>query len=266
MNYPELVDKFNTDGYLIIPDAIDSSTVEQLKRLIDQLQSKAIKEGYSSSKLITHKVVFEQQPELCLRVFKNPKILTLIKRLIGIAGSNSVNDRSLITHVIHNNAYIVKPGMKGKAPHWHQDDPPIFKTLDGKPLPDKVLIAPMVITCMYYLNDIRGEIDGMTCLIPKSHRFGCACTNEVASTYEYVCPAVSKGTVLLISSSLWHRGTPIPIEGHTRYVFQVSYGRRLIGHKHKSIMNYQMPTSVMKVLTSIEDQELMGFLEGGAYS
>ncbi len=44
MNYPELVDKFNTDGYLIIPDAIDSSTVDQLKRLIDQLQSKAIKE------------------------------------------------------------------------------------------------------------------------------------------------------------------------------------------------------------------------------
>src|SRR6185312_1089751 len=95
MNYPELVDKFNSDGYLVIPDAINTDIVDQLKQFIDKLQSKAIKEGHSASKLITHKVVFEQNPELCLQVFKNPKVLLLVKRLLGTAGSNSVNDRSL---------------------------------------------------------------------------------------------------------------------------------------------------------------------------
>lgn len=216
-----------------------------------------------------HKTVFEKDPRLCLNVFKNAKIREIAKQLIGMSGTGrgSIDDdRCLTIHVMHNNAFCVKPGMRGQAAVWHQDDAPLFCTADGKPLPESVIVSPMVITCMYYLNDVRGEVDGMTQVIPGSHRFGIPCSPSVASTYEYVAPAVTKGTALLISSSVWHKGAPVLPEGNPRYVFQVSYGRRLVGHKHDTIMNYMMPRSVMDFLPTEEDKELMGFLQGGAYS
>lgn len=168
--------------------------------------------------------------------------------------------------MIHNNAFHVVPGGRGQAPVWHTDDPPLFTTTDGSPLPENIIVAPLVLTCMYYLNDIRGPIDGMTHIIPGSHRFGRPCEREVAEKMDCIAPAVTAGTCLIISSSLWHRGASIPEEGHDRYVFQVSYGRRLVGHKHKTIMNYQLPKAMNDLLITEEDKALMGYLQGGAYS
>jgi ectoine hydroxylase-related dioxygenase (phytanoyl-CoA dioxygenase family) len=114
---------------------------------------------------------------------------------------------------MHNNAFCIKPGMRGQAAVWHQDDAPLFTSVSGEPLSEEFIVAPMVITCMYYLNDIRGEVDGMTQVIPGSHRFGIPCNPSVASVYDYVVPAVTKGTALLISSSVWHKGAPVFPEG-----------------------------------------------------
>jgi hypothetical protein len=121
---------------------------------------------------------------------------------------------------------------------------------------------------MYYLNDVRGAIDGMTHLIPGSHRFGRPCNDEEVVPLEksVIAPEVKAGTCLIISSSLWHRGAAVPPEGRERYLFQVSYGRRLVGHKHKTIMDYTLPQNVKNELKTEEDRELMGFLQGGAYS
>lgn len=105
----------------------------------------------------------------------------------------------------------------------------------------------------------------MTHLIPGSHRFGRLCTQEQEGS-NIIAPAVKAGTCLIISSSLWHRGASVENGGVDRYLFQVSYGRRLIGHKHKSIMNYMLPDNVQEILKTEQDRELMGFLEGGAYS
>mmetsp|Transcript_33124 Transcript_33124/g.51776 ORF Transcript_33124/g.51776 Transcript_33124/m.51776 type:complete len:85 (-) Transcript_33124:133-387(-) len=81
-----------------------------------------------------------------------------------------------------------------------------------------------------------------------------------------VAPAVTAGTCLIISSAVWHRGCRVSREGNPRYLFQVSYGRRLVGHKHKSIMDYTLPRGVRQLLVSEEDRQLMGYLQGGAYS
>ena len=180
-----------------------------------------------------------------------------------MAGTSRHPDKSLTAHVIHNNAYKIEPGMRGQAPTWHTDDPPLFS---GE-LPPNVHIAPLVLTVMYYLNDIReGEIDGMTHVIPGSHRLGRPCTREEAEGMKCVAPGVERGTALIISSALWHRGCRVGREGRARYVFQVSYGRRLVGHKHRSIMDYTLPRGVRQLLRSEEERQLMGYLQGGAYS
>jgi len=168
---------------------------------------------------------------------------------------------------MHNNAYRVDPGGRGQAPVWHTDDAPTFTTLDGGPLPDTVVTAPLVLTCMYYLNEIRGPRDGGTRVIPGSHRFGRPCTSRDAENCPQQYAQGPEGSVLIISSDLWHRGASVEEGSMPRYVFQVSYGRRLVGHKHGSIMNYQLPPVTMEAIDNDDDtREIMGFLQGGAYS
>jgi len=122
---------------------------------------------------------------------------------------------------------------------------------------------------MSYLNDIKGPQDGGTRVLPGSHRFGRACTRDDAEGYPRHFVQGPEGSVLIISSDVWHRGAAVEKEkgGAPRYVFQVTYGRRLVGHKHASIMNYHLPPQTMAVIGQDESRrELMGFLEGGAYS
>ena len=264
-----LVEDFQRDGYLLIPNALDVSTCRSLREVIDQLDRQHLKPHHRKEKRhIIHKAVFEQYPEVSLEVFKNPGVLPVVEALIGMCGTSRYPDRSLQVHVVHNNAFKIPAGGRGQAPKWHTDDPPLFKTKDGSSLPQSVTVAPMVLTCMYYLNDVRGAVDGMTHLIPGSHRFGRPCSEEEVSRLEneIVAPGVKEGTCLIISSSLWHRGAAVQPEGRERYLYQVSYGRRLVGHKHKTIMDYTLPKNVKDHLKTKEDQELMGFLQGGAYS
>jgi len=258
---------FNKNGYILIPDALTESECEELKNMIDTLDNKTKGDKKKQSRHQMHKVVFIQYPELCLRIFKNKRIHSLCKKIIGMCGSpRGSSDTSLKMHVIHNNTYCVQPGQRGQAPVWHTDDPPLFITTNEKNLPDNIIFAPTVLTCMYYLNDIRGPIDGMTHVIPGSHRFGRLCTKDDAESQNFIAPAVKKGTALIISSSVWHRGSNVAPEGRPRYVFQVSYGRRLVGHKHDTIMDFVMPNQVKNLLKTDEDKELMGYLQGGAYS
>jgi hypothetical protein len=63
---------------------------------------------------------------------------------------------------------------------------------------------------------------------------------------------------------VWHRGAPNNSK-IDRDTLQLSYGRRIIGAKHGTIMNYKMPEHVyngrgQKLL------DRLGFLQGGAYS
>ena len=268
-------DDFMRQGYALVPAVLDQDTVLQLVRLIDRHSGGDGASGKRkpSKKQSRHTVIrrlFELDPALCLQVFKNSTVLPIVQRLLGCCGSaRGKGDSCLTTHLIHNNAYRIDPGQRGQAPTWHTDDAPTFLTHDGSPLPDSVRMAPLVLTCMYFLNDLNTPGHGGTRVIAGSHRFGKACSNDVVQAegrpISYAqCPA---GSVLIISSHTWHCGAPVSADcPASRYVFQATYGRRLIGHKHDSIMNYQLPKAVEKALDTEEDRKLIGFLKGGAYS
>jgi len=256
------IEKFQRDGFLIIPNVLDSDECKKMRDIINNLDDLQPNRRKKSGRHIVHKTLFEQYPEECLKIFKNDKVLPICENLLSMSGSSRVDDRCLKTHVIHNNAFKIPIGGRGQAPSWHTDDAPLFS---GE-LPPNVNISPIVLTCMYYLNDVRGEIDGMTHVIPGSHRLGRPCTNEEASQMDFICPHVSQGSVLIISSAIWHKGCSVAPNGNERYLFQTTYGRRLVGHKFKSIMDYHLPPKVKSMLVNDEDKELMGFLEGGAYS
>lgn len=262
-------DDFMHQGFVLLPSILDSSTITSLRKVIDDNDNKKKTKTKKKQKVkhTVYRCVFEDHPELCLRVFKNETILSIVKQLLGCCGSaRGKEDSSLTTHVIHNNAYRIDPGSKGQASNWHTDDSPTFQTTDGKPLPINVIVSPLVLTCMYFLNGINTPGDGGTRVIENSHRFGELCSNDTSSKYQQLYTKCPTGSVLTLSSHTWHRGSAIESGCNPRYVFQVTYGRRLVGHKHGSVMNYNLPTRIEKVLETEEDRKLMGFLQGGAYS
>jgi ectoine hydroxylase-related dioxygenase (phytanoyl-CoA dioxygenase family) len=71
------------------------------------------------------------------------------------------------------------------------------------------------------------------------------------------------GSVVIFNNQVWHRGGPNRSD-RTRYITQVTYARRIIGHKYYPFMNYQMPEHVYKDANP-RLKRLLGFLDHGAY-
>jgi ectoine hydroxylase-related dioxygenase (phytanoyl-CoA dioxygenase family) len=102
--------------------------------------------------------------------------------------------------------------------------------------------------------------------VPGSHLFGAHCppTLEGSGREGDVVTAYGKaGTAIMFSCQLWHRGHPNMSE-RTRYVAQVSYAHRIIGHRYFPFMNYVMPEHVYADANP-RLRRLLGFLPTGAY-
>ena len=113
------------------------------------------------------------------------------------------------------------------------------------------------------MSDCTSPLNGPTHLVPGSHRFGRVVDPNEAE--ELAIPMCGEaGTAVLINSNIWHRGC----ENRStiaRDTLQITWARRIIGHKHKTIMDYVMPPSVYAGRDE-KTMEKLGYLQGGAYS
>ena len=150
---------------------------------------------------------------------------------------------------------------------WHQDDPPHYLVTSGEP-PTNVRLPVMLFTANYYLTDVDSVANGPTQVIPGSHLFGAAPPGSMEGTkWEksiVTCPGKA-GSVVMFNNQLWHRGAPNKSE-RVRYMTQVSYARRIIGHRYFPFMNYQMPEHCQAGLeNNPRKKRLLGFLPSGPY-
>jgi ectoine hydroxylase-related dioxygenase (phytanoyl-CoA dioxygenase family) len=116
---------------------------------------------------------------------------------------------------------------------------------------------------MIWLSDCSTPENGPTYVVPGSHRFGRP-VNPSEADRKGIPMCGKAGTAVLINSNVWHRGCENKSD-ISRETLQITFARRIIGHKHKTIMNYQMPEHVTEGRSDILKQR-MGFLQGGAYS
>jgi hypothetical protein len=73
------------------------------------------------------------------------------------------------------------------------------------------------------------------------------------------------GSVTLFNNLVWPRGGPNQTD-RMRYITQITYGRRCIGHFYAPFMNYQMPEHVVaKAANDKRLKRLIGFKPRGAY-
>lgn len=266
------INQFHNDGFLVIPSVLDSDECDQLKIDLEQVLKDKKKKGGIVKRMFEHS-------NANLQLFWKEPVVTFAEKLIADNGSDEIlpdEDLQSYTkgipscndvHVFHNNSFIIRAGRDGLGgSSWHQDDTPHISSLDGNPITN-VRLNVLAITCLYYLTDVPTEEFGPTQFIRGSHLFGLHCTNERAEKHsdKLVSALGPKGTCVIVNNQTWHRGGPNPSD-RDRYVTQISYGKRLVGHKYGKFMNYQMPEHVIDAVESDERKKrLIGFFGHGAY-
>ena len=176
---------------------------------------------------------------------------------IGIPNCNTI-------HVVHNNSFTVAPHSFGLAnSSWHQDDSPHIISLDGQPLKN-VRLNVLLFTINFYLTDVLTVANGPTQVVPGSHLFGQPCPHYIdSSEHEIHSCLAPMGSAVCFNNQVWHRGAPNESD-RARYITQVSYAKRIVGHKYYPFMNYQMPEHCYAD-ASPRLKTLLGFLPHGAY-
>ncbi len=252
------VDQFNREGYLFLPEVLKSDHIAELKADLERDLADPNQRGAQSSQrdddqpLRLRTRMFEGS-EANRRLFDMEPIISFAEAVV-----------SPICHVIHNNSFITKPGAASLSA-WHQDDAPHYLVTHGEP-PTNVQLPCLLFTANYYLTDVTKVEHGGTEVIPRSHLFGKACPADLDGT-EYrkqAVPCLGKaGSVVMFNNQVWHRGGPNTSD-RTRFITQVTYARRIIGHKYYPFMNYQMPEHVY-ANADPRLRRLLGFLPMGAY-
>ncbi len=245
------VEQFDRDGYLFLKDVLPPALCAELRADLDRM----LAENPGGDRHLSPTIeflprAFEHSPAN-LSLFDLEPIVSFAEALIAPN-----------CHVIHNNSFKT---LSGGLTGWHQDDPPHYVVTDGKP-PANVRLPVLFFTANYYLTDVNEIENGGTEVIPGSHLFGQPCPADVAGT-EWESKVHynlgGAGSVIMFNNQVWHRGGPNR-SGRTRYITQVTYARRIIGHKYYPFMNYQMPEHIYRGADE-RKKRLLGFLEHGAY-
>jgi len=261
INQAEIAQFFYKNGYVIIDNAVPDTVLQNIRADLYRADSKK-KPNRDITRHNMHKCFFEISPETTNFIL-NSQLVDFIQYMIADVPGNRGN--TLTAHLIHNNAFIVPPGGRGQAPTWHTDDALQNVILpEGARIPDNVRLPVMVCTCMIWLSDCLEAENGPTFVVPGSHRFGRVVDPKYADAHGI--PACGRaGSAVIINNQLWHRGAH-NMSNVPRETLQLTFGRRIIGHKFRSIMNYMMPAHVTEHLKTDAQKARMGFLEGGAYS
>lgn len=245
----EWVETFHRDGVLFLRNVLPLDTIGELKADLDH--ALAGQPDRSSGIIELHARMFEVSAAN-LRLFDLEPIVSFAEALI---------DRNC--HVVHNNSFRTPIG-KGLST-WHQDDPPHYLVTHGEP-PTNVRLPVLLFTANYYLTDVPSVEYGPTQFIPGSHLFGAAPPPTMEGTRwedKIVSCVGPAGSVVMFNNQVWHRGAPNTSE-RVRYMTQVSYARRMVGHFYYPFMNYQMPAHCYENADP-RLKRLLGFLPSGAY-
>jgi ectoine hydroxylase-related dioxygenase (phytanoyl-CoA dioxygenase family) len=244
----EWVEQFHRDGYLFLENVLRPERVAQLKSDLDE----ALSGGQDVGGVIQLKTrMFETSPTN-IALFDMEPIVSFAEALVAPD-----------CHVIHNNSFISPPG--GGISGWHQDDAPHFLVTEGE-APTNIRLPVLLFTANYYLTDVPDVAHGPTQVIPGSHLFGAPSPPTMEGTpYEEKIASClgGAGSVVMFNNQVWHRGAPNQ-SNQPRYMTQVSYARRLVGHKYFPFMNYVMPEHVYADANP-RLKRLLGFLPTGAY-
>lgn len=165
---PELIRRFERDGYLVMPQLFNPEELGVFRRELDRLREdpevksseKTVREPESRS--VRSVFYIHRDNELFSRVARDKRIAGVARYILG-------GDL-----YIHQSRLNFKPGFTGKEFYWHSD----FETWhieDGMP-------RMRALSCSVLLTD-NASYNGPLMLIPGSHRHFIHCVGETPENH-----------------------------------------------------------------------------------
>jgi len=215
------------DGYVYLPGVLDAEQISTLRGQMDVLD--AVPES------------FDHDTDPAEHGFMNKSINNAFNRhrhflpfldwpgVIEIAEAVHGED----CHCIGMTAWMTGDGRPDQS--LHVDWLPVSLPQDVLADP-RVRLPIFVSTAHFYLDDLTHEL-GPTTFVPGSHLSGRGPEDETTwqgqGERSILCNA---GDVVIFRSEVWHRGTA-NTSGHTRYLLQVHYAKRMITQKYPPYLN-----------------------------
>jgi ectoine hydroxylase-related dioxygenase (phytanoyl-CoA dioxygenase family) len=249
MDFQALTDaqreQFNRDGYIIVREALDQKTVQQLVEVGDRLVASNLLIGRQKSETSTDKVDGFRNvitlDDAFIPLLTNPRTVPLIVQLFG------PRIHLATSHLIYK--YPNMPGTKTstRCPGWHRDIANTPEDLGHASIPR------MEMKCAYYLSDLSEPNSGMTLLSPGSnHLKEPLKINKETGDPENVFEAKLKpGDAVFFENRTWHAGA-VNLSKRIRKAVMFGYSFQWL----KPMDYAQQPASLMQKVDAIGRQLL----------
>ena len=227
---------FDRDGFKLIPGVLSADEVAQMKDGIDRVFSdeRFADTDHRYGDYVVARL-FETAPIFEEMLTREP-IISLVESILG--PDCHMIAQSAVRNVPHGRA----------IDHYHVDDEVMLPITAGMERHDPRLRMPIFIcTVQMPLTDIPSIEHGPSQYIPGSHYSGRDPDDPTHPNFENIEPVsilCKAGDIYLHNGQCWHRGAPNTSDT-TRYLFQISYGRRFVSQRFYPFINYQMPQHVL---------------------
>lgn len=217
---------FNANGYLIVEDALDQLTNDQLIAAVDRIDARE-RTSDNRNKLLSVTNIAHEDPAL-VNLIDWP---TTFPKVWGILGWN--------IYLYHSHIDVTPPADASALAWrvaWHQDSMRVNDEIESNPRPR------LSLKIGFYLTDVSSSDRGNTLIVPGSHlqnEIDCPAdgvSNPAGS--EPLC--VKPGTAVFIDRRIWHSRSPNLCD-QTRKVIWFGYSYRWLRPKDPMTVAHLYP-------------------------
>lgn len=207
---------FNSQGYLIVPGALDATTLAGLLPVVDKIDAQA-RTAENQSKMVSVTDVIQEDP-LLVDLIDSPQVFP---KIWGILGWN--------IYLYHSHVDVTPPADAAALAWrvaWHQDSMRVNDEIETYPRPRLSLKVG------YYLTDVSQPDRGNTLIVPGSHLWDTIdCPADGVSNPEGSEPlCLQPGDAVIIDRRIWHSRSPNLCD-ETRKVIWYGYSYRWLKPK-----------------------------------
>lgn len=231
--------QFDTEGYLIIRNALDADTVERLIEVGDQLiasESRVNRQEDLPGVYDGFRNVVSLDP-VFTDLITHPSTLPLVVQLLG------ANLQVTTTHMIYRYPDASGTPATFRIPGWHRDNGRTRADLGDASYPR------MGLKCAFYLTDLSRPNSGVTLMAPGSHLLTDALDipKDRPDPVNAVEPLLNPGDCVIFEYRTWHAGAA-NLTDITRKAVMVGYGYRWL-----KPMDYRtQPPSVLERMDDLQ--------------